>query len=470
MSRLDSILGPLAKTCETLNRAVAGCARFGDGGWAGDPADYVPPPLEPWQKAKQQGPPDGLCDYCDPLKVRCLVRPSGDNFYDCEMVSDCGIVHKTVPVDNQEERRTFLQDKDGERGKDHTRTEELKLFGLTDEERKHFTEIPAEEVNQLLRVRHAEQVARAKERQLAPPPGPPKITEFALNKINQRLNQSGGWFKQMRDDKPDHFFLTVPEVRSCLIVLRAACVQWGVDFETTEHTGSPILWSITLAREMYARRENGFSVASEKLQQQLTLDGLHELLSQFKGDSFKSDESEVLATSIRGRKNKEAREAARETVKTKYRKARSDELGATTALRVAKVATLSQLIGRSNVWDGEVLSKPVRALHAPALVDPKLRPAIPLMEVRPKQRELSAFESYYTSRVITSGREQREKPVVRYVPGSESEPALPPAPETVTEAPTAALTNAELLDQLEEPPDDFSLDDAAPVAEAAQRL
>merc|ERR1719313_2725486 len=89
------------------------------------------------------------------------------------------------------------------------------------------------------------------------------------------------------------------------------------------------------------------------------------------------------------------------------------------------------------------------------------------MEVRPKQRELSAFERYYTSRVITSGREQREKPVVRYVPGSESEPALPPAPETVTEAPTAALTNAELLDQLEEPPDDFSLDDAAPVAEAA---
>ena len=117
----------------------------------------------------------------------------------------------------------------------------------------------------------------------------------------------------------------------------------------------------------------------------------------------------MLATSIRGRKNKEAREAARETVKTKYRKARSDELGATTALRVAKVATLSQLIGRSNVWDGKVLSKPVRALHAPALVDPKLRPAIPLAEVRPKQRELSTFESYYTSRVITSGREQREK-------------------------------------------------------------
>ena len=71
MSRLNSILGPLKKTCETLNRAVAGCARFGDGGWAGDPADYVPPPLEPWQKAKQQGPPEA------PPALARAVAPAG---------------------------------------------------------------------------------------------------------------------------------------------------------------------------------------------------------------------------------------------------------------------------------------------------------------------------------------------------------------------------------------------------------
>ena len=84
--------------------------------------------------------------------------------------------------------------------------------------------------------------------------------------------------------------------------------------------------------------------AREKLRELVTMEGLHEYLYEFKGDSYRTDEAldQQTATYAKG---KDAR-AQRELNRSKRRKARVDELGATSMQRASKVATLSQLIGR----------------------------------------------------------------------------------------------------------------------------
>ena len=75
------------------------------------------------------------------------------------------------------------------------------------------------------------------------------------------------------------------------------------------------------------------------------------------------------------------------------------------------MATLSQLLGRSGVWEGRGLSKPVLAMRTPVLVDAARRPNLPeLQEVRRKPRGLTAN---VISRPSTAG---TSKAIERYVP------------------------------------------------------
>lgn len=304
-----------------------------------DPFEPVKQELAPWQLLKRQRTHDGLCDYCDPKVTHCKLSLNDDGF----MVSDCQIVHKDSAVDNVEERRTFQQDKDGEKGKDHTRTS---LF--TKEERFDFAVITAAFVHDAAMRQHKAKKATLLKQGVAPdklpnPPGP--ISKDDLETINQRFSQTCGWFQFMQDDAPGQFALHGSEVQTAEVAVRAACVQWGVDgVDQIDHTGSPVFWAITMALEMVAQRETGFSVTSEKLREVVTMDGLHEYLYEFKGDSYRTDEAldQQTATYAKG---KDAR-AQRELNRSKRRKARVDELGATSMQRASKVATLSQLIGR----------------------------------------------------------------------------------------------------------------------------
>ena len=399
--RLSGLLGAVGRTTAIANKAREQCkpgsARDLN---VADPFEPVPPQLERWQLAKRKmDRHDGLCDYCDPRVKLCKLWPSEDGF----MVSECQIAHRNVPVDNQEERRTFLQDKDGEKGKDHARTS---MF--TKEERFDFAVIAARDVLNAAMLQHQARLARlveqgVKHEDLPKPPGP--ISDEDLETIRQRFSQTCGWFKFLQDDKPGQFALNPGEVESAKVAVRSACVQWAVDgVSQIDHTASPVFWAITMALEMVAQRETGFSVTTKELQQTVTMDGLHEYLHAFRGESYSTDEAhdKQSATIAKG---KDARLAERDLNRAKRRKARADELGNTTAVRAQKVATLSQLIGRSGVWDGRVLSKPVRAMRTPVLVESDLpRHRLPLVcEVRPKPKGLTLFEQYVLTHPSSGG-------------------------------------------------------------------
>ena len=329
MSLLDSIFNAQDGLAATIN-PTGPTDHFHDPGRR--------PRLEPWQAGKQKATShDGMCDHCNPQLRFCLLRDDKHG----QMVSDCGVVHSSVPVDTEEERRSNMVDKDGDKGADHRRTEDLK-----DEERRHLARIDAAEV---------------------------KFNAEVARKINNRLNQCTVWFRFLQDDRPGNFCLTKGEVKTATIALRAACVLWGQEgCDEQDHTGSPVFWAIGLALEMAARRHGArdeFLVPTLALQQQVTLEGLHNYLRLYKSEAVVTEESEFGATKAKGH----AAAGQRATNEVKRRHASFVELGNTQGKRTAKMATLSQLLGRSGVWDGDGLSPPVTALRAPALVEARLR-------------------------------------------------------------------------------------------------
>jgi len=271
-----------------------------------------------------------VCDMCDHMD--CVVVPDGD---DNGMVgSMCG---QTCTYQVPSKDATARNFKD-----DDQKTKDARVHHVAhdDEMRRHMVYIAPREIKTL--------------------------DEDLLHKVNNRLNQCKVLLTHLRDERPGCFWLWEGEMRTALIRIRRACVQWGLDECEQVHKGSPLFWVITMARQMVAERDNGFAMPTEKLRNQVSVEGLYDYLLPHAGESQKTDESECAVTRGGGVDARLANQA-------KYRQARIDSLGATRGERTAKVAFLNQLLIKAGVHEAPGFAKPVRQGDDPALfLNPRL--------------------------------------------------------------------------------------------------
>ncbi len=270
------------------------------------------------------------CDMCD--HPDCVVVPDGD---DNGMVgSMCGQTC-TYQVPSKDATARNFKDDDQK-----TKDSRVHHVAHDDEVRRHMVHIAPEEIK--------------------------SHDEDLLHKVNNRLNQCKVLFTHLRDERPGCFWLWEGEMRTALIRIRRACVQWGLDGCEQVNKGSPLFWVITMARQMAAERENGFAMPTEKLRDQVSVEGLYDYLAPHAGESQKTDESECAVTRGGGVDARLANQA-------KYRQARVDSLGATRGERTAKVAFLNQLLLKAGVHEAPGFAKPVRQGDDPALfITPRL--------------------------------------------------------------------------------------------------
>lgn len=190
-----------------------------------------------------------------------------------------------------------------------------------------------------------------------------------LKEANLRLRQGSFLLQKLDDNAHTHgvgFWLADAEIRTATIWLRAACVQWAREGGSDVYKGSPVFWTIVLALESVARRENGFAVKNEALRKVVTMDGLHRLLGKFVGNRERTAESENAST-LAGPSHGWARLAQQIVDKSVYRLPRLDSLGDPSE-RAAKMHALNQLLIRSEAVKEGGLAAPVRNFNAPGLI------------------------------------------------------------------------------------------------------
>ena len=194
----------------------------------------------------------------------------------------------------------------------------------------------------------------------------PVETPEILNAANARLRQSSFLLQRLGDNAYTHdggFWLTDAEIRTATTWLRAACTQWAKAGGNARFKGSPSFWTIVLALQSVARRENGSAVKKEQLQAVVTMDGLHDLLGKFVGNREKAAESENAST-LAGSSHGWARKAQQITEKNVFRLPRLDSLGDPTE-RAGKMNVLNKLL----IDSGSVrLTTQVRTFQAPGLI------------------------------------------------------------------------------------------------------
>lgn len=270
------------------------------------------------------------CDMCDHPK--CIVVPDDDA--NGMVGSMCGQTCTYQMPSKDASARNFKDD--------DQKTKDARVHHVAhdDDMRRHMVHITPEEIKS-----HDEEL---------------------LQKVNNRLNQCKVLLTHLRDERPGCFWLWEGEVRTAHIRIRRACVQWGLEGCEQDFKGSPLFWVITMARQMVAEREHGFAMPTERLRDQVSVEGLYDYLEPHAGESQKTDESECAVTRGGGVDARLANQA-------KYRQTRIDSLGATRGERTAKVAFLNQLLLRAGVHEAPGFAKPVRQGDDPGLfVNPRL--------------------------------------------------------------------------------------------------
>lgn len=307
--------------------AFAGKGRLTPPSCADHPKHWFDTPERVSKKAKMHVNECDMCDY-----PGCVVVPDGD---DNGMVgSMCG---QTCTYQVPSKDATARNFKD-----DDQKTKDARVHHVAhdDDLRRHMVHITPEEIK--------------------------SHDEERLHRVNNRLNQCKVLLSHLRDERPGCFWLWEGEMRTALIRIRRACVQWGLEGCEQEFKGSPLFWVITMARQMVAERDNGFAMPTEKLREQVSVEGLYDYLLPHAGESQKTDESECAVTRGGGVDARLANQA-------KYRQARIDSLGATRGERTAKVAFLNQLLLKAGVHEAPGFAKPVRQGDDPALfLNPRL--------------------------------------------------------------------------------------------------
>ena len=136
---------------------------------------------------------------------------------------------------------------------------------------------------------------------------PNAVNQANLDLANQRLNQCRAWFVNYLGDNPGGlkeeygFWLTGNEITEALRLLRAACKQWVLGSGYPGHSsGSPIFWVLALTLQMVSNRPQGFNVPNVRMQNLLTMSGLHLALKHNQGTRVTTDESEQSATRASG--------------------------------------------------------------------------------------------------------------------------------------------------------------------------
>jgi hypothetical protein len=195
--------------------------------------------------------------------------------------------------------------------------------------------------------------------------------DHAVWAVNNRLQQCFVWLEKMREGAITHMYrwwLTSAEVLRAKRLLRAVCVQWGLEglaSQTKKKNGNPILWSIFAALQMTAERENGFAVATVDLQQLLTIDGLRALLGHFEDDIQRTDERLYNATIARG----QGAAGAWLLQKQKYRKPDYDAIPEES--RITRVLYFNHLVKNTHMLlDNEGMHPLVRVNRPPKLLSP----------------------------------------------------------------------------------------------------
>jgi len=191
-----------------------------------------------------------------------------------------------------------------------------------------------------------------------------------LRKASNRLNQCHYWMRFVNDPKPGGFRLSDDDIQSCKVSFHAASVQWAVDGCDSTNMASPVFWVIAAVQNAVAMGPDGYKLPTEELRLRLTLKGMHDYLSQFQGEEGTTDESELNATKVHGKKGVSKEQRALE--KIKRRKARFDALGDTDHKRYEKLLVFHKLLVKSKAWPSPKgyrgLCAPVLKLHAPGLL------------------------------------------------------------------------------------------------------
>ena len=333
--RLDEILGACKRTSAVLARLPRGAGREPER----DP--YEPRPFQYTEEQQKE-----IAKYGRTLLCRECQNP--DAWWDMDSgtptCSHCGGEDANVPSDACEKR--FFADDEKQARDAKKRNEEYK-----DEENFHLSKILPREI-------------------------PGNCAREDLWAANNRLNQCVVWLQMLtRDESPGGFHLTVGEVRTGRILLRAVCVQWAKEGFADDNFGNPILWAIGVGLQMVAMRPEGFAMPTQHLCERVTLTGLHAWLKRYRSDAvFMAYESTLSMTSVRGTDARLGALAAEHRVQ---RRAAFHELGDTPHKRYNKMLVLHKLIVNSGFYGhGVGLADPVLKLHRPALMkaeQPKVR-------------------------------------------------------------------------------------------------
>ena len=134
---------------------------------------------------------------------------------------------------------------------------------------------------------------------------PNAVNQANLDLANQRLNQCRAWFVHYLSHtgvlREYGFWLTESEITKALRLLRAACKQWALGSGYPgQPFGSPIFWVLALTLQMVSNRPQGFNVPNVRMQNLLTMSGLHLALKHHQGTRVTTDESEQSATRASG--------------------------------------------------------------------------------------------------------------------------------------------------------------------------
>ena len=192
-----------------------------------------------------------------------------------------------------------------------------------------------------------------------------------LGKAKNRLNQCLMWMPFVNDERPGGFRLSDDEQQSCKVSFHAACVQWAKEKCPEVNMASPVFWVIAAVQNAVALRPDGYKLPTEELRLRLTLEGMHEYLSHFRGEARTTVESERSATKVHGKKGVSKDQRMLESIKR--RKARFDSLGNTPHKRYEKMLVFHKLLVRSKAWPSPKggflgLCEPVLQTKEPELI------------------------------------------------------------------------------------------------------
>jgi len=330
----------LKNTTEVHKRAALARGRGGGRGTPNYDEDAPPPRM-----SIQEG--DNRCPECPsyvgewsppysgvykPLNEQMGVDPDDGGQKKCRR---CGLTVAAYTNDTEPEKRNF----DGVNRSHHSEVQR--------DEQVHLNQLSKEELE-------------------LTPDDPPR----ALWTTNNRLQQSFVWLEKMGNNEYTYhadWWLTQAEVVRAKRLLRGVCKRWAInkDWGNARLSGSPILWSILAALQMAAERENGYAVRTKRLQQLLTIMGLHDFLGNFVGESQRTEEQLGSATIARGK----YAQGAQYLDQHKYRMPDYDAIPQNTLIeRIAYFNLLAKQTNMLAKWDG--IDQKIRLNQEPELLAP----------------------------------------------------------------------------------------------------